>query len=57
MPMSLMRLDAAFEPFLVQIDEIDASVKELEETVQLLDQYTARLELKFSELERRIAKD
>jgi len=53
----LQKKYAAFEPFLAQIDEIDASVKELEETVLLLDQYTSRLEFKFSEMERRTAKD
>lgn len=54
--MTLLLIDAAFEPFLAQIDEIDSSVKELEETVQLLDQYTARLELKFNSLEQRSSK-
>jgi biogenesis of lysosome-related organelles complex 1 subunit 2 len=41
---------AEFEPYLKKIDEIDANVNELEHTVQLLDDYTRRLEEKFKKL-------
>jgi len=36
-----------FSPYLTKIDEIDASVSELEKAVVLLDDYTKRLEAKF----------
>eukprot|EP01126_Amoeba_proteus_P011699 TRINITY_DN1476_c0_g1_i6.p1 TRINITY_DN1476_c0_g1~~TRINITY_DN1476_c0_g1_i6.p1 ORF type:complete len:177 (-),score=55.88 TRINITY_DN1476_c0_g1_i6:157-648(-) len=36
-----------FQPYLHQIDEIDANVVELERTVLLLDEYTKRIEAKF----------
>jgi len=42
--------DAEFKPYLEKIDEIDASVTELERTVVLLDDYTKRLEKKFKHL-------
>lgn len=35
---------------MAQIDEIDDSVAELESTVKLLDDYTAKLEARFEEL-------
>jgi len=38
-----------FEPYLKKIDQIDTNVSELEHTVQLLDDYTKRLE-KFKKL-------
>jgi len=39
-----------FQPYLEKIDEIDASVTDLEKTVVLLDEYTQRLEEKFKHL-------
>lgn len=42
--------DAEFEPYLKKIEEIDGNVNELEHTVQLLDEYTRRLEEKFKKL-------
>jgi len=41
---------AEFEPYLKKIEEIDGNVNELEHTVQLLDEYTRRLEEKFKKL-------
>jgi biogenesis of lysosome-related organelles complex 1 subunit 2 len=38
---------AAFEPHLKKIDEIDASLTDLEKTLNALDAYTQRLENKF----------
>lgn len=43
-------LDASFEPQLKKIDEIDASLTELERTLNALDAYTLRLENKFKYL-------
>jgi hypothetical protein len=40
-------LDATFEPHLKKIDEIDASLTELERTLNALDSYTLKMENKF----------
>lgn len=45
-----MVIDAAFEPHLQKIDEIDASLTDLERTLNALDAYTLRLENKFKYL-------
>lgn len=42
--------DAAFEPHLKKIDEIDSSLTDLERTMNALDAYTLRLENKFKYL-------
>ena len=39
--------DAAFEPHLKKIDEIDASLTDLERTLNALDSYTLKMENKF----------
>jgi len=41
-----------FAPYLQKIDDIDASVAELERVVLVLDEYTKRLEAKFEQLKR-----
>lgn len=42
-----------FQPYLEQIDQIDTSVNELEQTVLLMDEYTKQLEGKFRKLKER----
>lgn len=42
-----MIVDSEFEPYLKKIDDIDASLTELELTLKTLDAYTIRLENKF----------
>jgi len=39
-----------FQPYLEKIDQIDSSVTELEHSVQMLDDYTKRLEEKFKKV-------
>lgn len=42
-----------FQPYLEQIDQIETSVNELEQTVLLMDEYTKQLEGKFRKLKER----
>jgi hypothetical protein len=44
---ALTYTDQDFQPYLQQIDDIEAGVTDLEQTVMLLDDYTKRLEAKF----------
>ena len=41
------------QPYLEQIDQIETSVNELEQTVLLMDEYTKQLEGKFRKLKER----
>eukprot|EP01113_Clastostelium_recurvatum_P018150 TRINITY_DN2140_c0_g1_i3.p1 TRINITY_DN2140_c0_g1~~TRINITY_DN2140_c0_g1_i3.p1 ORF type:complete len:194 (-),score=58.52 TRINITY_DN2140_c0_g1_i3:36-617(-) len=49
---SLQDKYAAIHPYLLQIDNIDKNVLELEKTVNLLDEYTKRLEAKFKTIDK-----
>eukprot|EP00027_Filamoeba_sp_ATCC50430_P000036 CAMPEP_0168550440 /NCGR_PEP_ID=MMETSP0413-20121227/5641_1 /TAXON_ID=136452 /ORGANISM="Filamoeba nolandi, Strain NC-AS-23-1" /LENGTH=138 /DNA_ID=CAMNT_0008580901 /DNA_START=23 /DNA_END=435 /DNA_ORIENTATION=+ len=46
----LQKKYAEFEPYIQKINQIDTNVAELESTVQLLDDYSKRLEEKFKKL-------